>query len=93
MIRLFFDREDNIVGKRRKCWFPAFSPFPTMFSKAYSFGSSTVLCVKGVLYVKPLDGFTQVACTSHLAGSFGPTVELPELEQQFQCVRLGVFRF
>ena len=22
----------NIVGKRRKCWLPAFSPFPTMFS-------------------------------------------------------------
>ena len=21
-------------GKRRKCWFPAFSPFPTMFSNA-----------------------------------------------------------
>ena len=20
-------------GKRRKCWLPAFSPFPTMFSK------------------------------------------------------------
>ena len=23
---------ENIVGKRRKCWLPAFSPFPTMFS-------------------------------------------------------------
>ena len=23
--------------KRRKCWSPAFSPFPTMFSKAFSF--------------------------------------------------------
>ena len=22
-------------GKRRKCWLPAFSPFPTMFSKAF----------------------------------------------------------
>ena len=22
-------------GKRRKCWFPAFSPFPTLFSKGY----------------------------------------------------------
>ena len=26
---------ENIVGKRRKCWLPAFSPFPTMFSKGY----------------------------------------------------------
>ena len=24
-------RVQNIVGKRRKCWLPAFSPFPTMF--------------------------------------------------------------
>ena len=23
--------------KRRKCWLPAFSPFPTMFSKVFSF--------------------------------------------------------
>ena len=22
-------------GKKRKCWLPAFSPFPTMFSKAF----------------------------------------------------------
>ena len=22
-------------GKRRKCWLPAFSPFPAMFSKAF----------------------------------------------------------
>ena len=28
-----FDRVENIVGRRRKCWLPAFSPFPTMFSK------------------------------------------------------------
>ena len=24
---------ENTVGKKRKCWLPAFSPFPTMFSK------------------------------------------------------------
>ena len=23
-----FDRVENTVGKRRKCWLPAFSPFP-----------------------------------------------------------------
>ena len=28
-----FGRVENIVGKKRKCWLPAFSPFPTMFSK------------------------------------------------------------
>ena len=27
------DRVENIVGKVRKCWLPAFSPFPTMFFK------------------------------------------------------------
>ena len=25
----------NILGKGEKCWFPAFSPLPTMFSKAF----------------------------------------------------------
>ena len=24
-------------GKRRKCWLPAFSPFPTMFLNVFSF--------------------------------------------------------
>ena len=24
-------------GKRRKCWLPAFSPFPTLFSKGFFF--------------------------------------------------------
>ena len=33
----FFDRAENIVEKRRKCWLPAFSSFPTMFSKALCF--------------------------------------------------------
>ena len=27
----------NIVGKGEKCWLPAFSPFPTMFSKGFFF--------------------------------------------------------
>ena len=31
-----FDRVEN-SGKRRKCWLPAFSTFPTMFSKAFFF--------------------------------------------------------
>ena len=29
-----FEWIENIVGKRRKYWLSAFSPFPTMFSKA-----------------------------------------------------------
>ena len=36
MMIYFFDRVENIVGKRRKCWSPAFSPFPTIFSKGLS---------------------------------------------------------
>ena len=30
-----FDRVENIVGKRSKCWLPEFSPFPTKFSKGF----------------------------------------------------------
>ena len=32
-----FDRTENIGGKRRECWLPAFSPFSSMFSKGFSF--------------------------------------------------------
>ena len=32
----FKGREEIIGGKRRKCWLPAFSPFPTMFSKGFA---------------------------------------------------------
>ena len=43
----------NILGKRRKCWLPAFSPFPKMFSKALQKVSSSRvvklgLCGKGL---------------------------------------------
>ena len=31
--------------KRRKCWFPALSPFPTMFSKGFSYRSFKVVIV------------------------------------------------
>ena len=29
------ERDEKHYEKRRKCWLPAFSPFPTMFSKAF----------------------------------------------------------
>ena len=34
MISLFY-RVENIVGKRKKCRLPAFSPFPALFSKGF----------------------------------------------------------
>ena len=34
-LKFVLGRVENVVGKRRKCWFPAFSPFSTMFSKAF----------------------------------------------------------
>ena len=33
-LKFIFERMENIV---RKCWLPAFSPFPTMISKALCF--------------------------------------------------------
>ena len=29
------ERVENILGKSRKCWLPAFPPFPTVFSKDF----------------------------------------------------------
>ena len=35
MMISLYNRVENIVGKGEKCWLPAFSPFPTMFSKSF----------------------------------------------------------
>ena len=40
-----FDRVENIVEKTRKCWIPAFSPFPTMFSKGFLYRVTKVMIV------------------------------------------------
>ena len=37
--------EENTVGKEEKCWLPAFSSFPTMFSKASFLWSFKVVIV------------------------------------------------
>ena len=37
MEQFYSDSVENIVGERRKCWFPAFSPFLTMFSEGFFF--------------------------------------------------------
>ena len=37
MAKFVPDTIENIVGKRRKCWLPAFSSFPSMFSKGFFF--------------------------------------------------------
>ena len=36
-IKISLEKGRKHGGKRRKCWSPAFSPFPTMFSKALFF--------------------------------------------------------
>ena len=34
-IEIYVGKSRKYCGKRRKCWLPAISPFPTMFSKAF----------------------------------------------------------
>ena len=34
-LKFLLERVENIVGKGRNCWLPAFSPFPTVFSKGF----------------------------------------------------------
>ena len=34
-VELCLGKGRKLCGKRRKCWLPAFSPFPTMFSTAF----------------------------------------------------------
>ena len=37
MMISILDRVENTVGKKGKCWLPAFSSFPTAFSKVFLF--------------------------------------------------------
>ena len=48
MVQFFSDREENIVGKGENA--PAFSPFPTIFSKVFYFQGclKSGLCGKGL---------------------------------------------
>ena len=36
-IEICFGKGRKHCGKRRKCWLPAFSPFPTVFSEGFYF--------------------------------------------------------
>ena len=49
--KISFEKGRKHCGKRRKCWLPAFSPFPTMFSKVVSFRvvKSQDCVVRGIL--------------------------------------------
>ena len=45
-IETYVGKDRKHCGKRTKCWLPAFSPFPTMFSKAFfSRGVKSQECV------------------------------------------------
>ena len=35
VIEIYLEKKKKHCGKRRNCWLPAFSPFPTMFSKTF----------------------------------------------------------
>ena len=47
-----YERNIKHCRKRRKCWLPAFSPFPTMLSKNFSVGGCKKmgLCCKGLTH-------------------------------------------
>ena len=52
MMISLLDRVEN-TGKRRKCWLPAFSPFPTVFSKAFFLPVvKSGLCCKGLIWTR-----------------------------------------
>ena len=44
-IEICLGKDRKHCGKRRKCWYPAFSPFPIMFSKGFLYKLLKVLIV------------------------------------------------
>ena len=64
MAKSLLDKVENIAGKRRKCWLPAFSSFPTMFSKCYFFGvvTSQDCVVKSYAMTKTVPNYNDSNC-------------------------------
>ena len=48
--------------KRRKCWLPAFSPFPTKFSKASSTGFSKIIVMCKKTKKTDTTKYTKLTC-------------------------------
>ena len=80
-------------GKRRKCWLPAFSPFPTRFSKGFFFRvDKSRDCVtkgqRGALYMIQVMISFHTACSQfnlgfiHSSSSFNP---IEYNASKFQC--------
>ena len=71
-IHLWYGRKQ--CGKMRKCWLPASSPFPTMFSKA-------LLSLRGCLCFNP---FPNKFWLSHVCSTFENTVGKGEIAHNEQ---------
>ena len=54
-----FDKSIKHFPKTRKCWLPEFSPFPTMFSKAFFLGVSG-LCSKKLTLHSTMETFNKL---------------------------------
>ena len=62
-------------GKRGKCWLPAFSPFPTMFSKAFIFR-----VVKSLDCVVELNGYfrgKKIHMVTVVVFQYNPILKIP----------------
>ena len=44
MTVFIFERAEKKFWKRKKCWLPTFSPFPTVFLKAFRVRVTQVTC-------------------------------------------------
>ena len=56
-LKFLLERVEN-TGKRKKCWLPAFSPFPTMFSKEFLYSVvKSGLCGKELTLCQTSPGF------------------------------------
>ena len=57
MIKNLCGKGRKHCGKKRKCWLPGFSPFPTMLSKAFS--PRVVKSRDCVVKIERVDGLTK----------------------------------
>ena len=74
-------------GKRRKCWLPAFSPFPTMFSKGFFFKVNWLI----VWCLTPFSTVFQLYCCSQCTYPCFPGVLLTSSPHNILSKPLAAF--
>ena len=99
-IEILFENSKKYCGKRRKRWLPAFSPFPTMFSKSFlrvaisqDCGNELTLYQTKNFWTRPNSNHLQTTIQMLLNWWFLSLIEKKTLWEKEKMLDTGIFSF